>query len=160
MDRRVCVSVCGKNINRNNAKISQAALLTTRKPGFPFHSLRTNQTRQQQLKQAAQVAAAASSASASATASAAVAAAAASIYEPTACGKHNRKRQQAAPPPQHLLRLSSSAVSVICIKWQPLVGAPYFCGPRPRPLQLGSETMHINHDGSSSACSMLLYTRL
>lgn len=142
----MCVCVCGKN--RNNAKISQAAL-TTRKPGFPFHSLRTNQTRQQQLNQAAQVAAAAS-ASASATASAAVAAAA-SIYEPTACGKHNRKRQQAAPPPQHLLRLSSSAVSVICIKWQPLVGAPYFCGPRPRPLQLGSETMHINHDGSSVA---------
>lgn len=139
--------VCGKN--RNNAKISQAAL-TTRKPGFPFHSLRTNQTRQQQLNQAAQVAAAAASASASASATAS-AVAAASIYEPTACGKHNRKRQQAAPPPQHLLRLSSSAVSVICIKWQPLVGAPYFCGPRPRPLQLGSKTMHINHDGSSAS---------
>lgn len=137
--------VCGKN--RNNAKISQAAL-TTRKPGFPFHSLRTNQTRQQQLSQAAQVAAAASSASASASATAS---AAVSIYEPTACGKHNRKRQQAARPPQHLLRLSSSAVSVICIKWQPLVGAPYFCGPRPRPLQLGSKTMHINHDGSNAS---------
>lgn len=110
--------VCGKN--KDNAKISQATL-TTRKPGFPFHSIRASQTRQrqQQVNEAAQVAAASS---ASATASAA-----ASIYEPTACGKHNRnrKRQQAAAASTLVATLSSSAVTVICIKWQPLVGAPH-----------------------------------
>lgn len=147
----------GNKNTKDNAKISQARCCSTRKPGFPFHSIRTSakqgNTNNNSTRQAA---VAASSATATKTLRL-------FMSQPHVASSTTENDNEAAVDTCcHLLAtLVVSAASVICIKWQQLVGAPHWeCHAPFFHSSAACETMHINHDdgnssSSSTCCSTL-----